>query len=92
MYVVSQPRQNQWHPQKDAFADSLIPYYLQAKELGELTLFFRAANHLLLDRFPPPAKRQHGVTKLSAMNKMKRVSLSIVQRFLSLTQFHRAWL
>ncbi|KAF9488080.1 hypothetical protein BDN71DRAFT_1436392 [Pleurotus eryngii] len=72
MYVASQLRQNQWHLQKDAFADSLIPYYLQAKELGKLTLFFQAANHLLLDRFPPLAKRQHGVTKLSAMKKMKR--------------------
>ncbi|KAG9223433.1 hypothetical protein CCMSSC00406_0007620 [Pleurotus cornucopiae] len=70
MDIVSKPRQ--YHPQEDAFADSLIPFYLQARELGELPAFFRAANFLSLDRFPLTYKQQHGVSKLSAVNKMKR--------------------
>ncbi|KAG9218385.1 hypothetical protein CCMSSC00406_0007244 [Pleurotus cornucopiae] len=71
MHVAGAPRrQHQWHPQEDTFADSLIPYYLQAKELNDEEAFFRAANRLLLDRFPPA--KTNGVSKASGFNKMKR--------------------
>ncbi|KAF9495380.1 hypothetical protein BDN71DRAFT_1430968 [Pleurotus eryngii] len=58
--------------QEVTFAQSVLPYYLQAKEANQETQFLQAVHQLLFDRFPISRKGIAPVLYCSAIQRVKR--------------------